>query len=380
MKFIDEVKIQLKSGKGGDGRVGFRREKFVPYGGPDGGNGGTGGSIYFEGDENVNTLVKFRGRKVYPAEDGEGGSGGEMHGKAGEDLIIYVPVGTLVFKDEPIIDEDAYLYEDQDPEEDEKDDDKKKKVVYVTPIFPDSQPGDLLVDITEHGQRVLISQGGRGGLGNTNFKSSTNQAPRHAQSGEQGEMLPLKLELKLIADIALVGLPNAGKSTLIATISSAKPKIADYPFTTLTPNLGVVKVDQDDSIVVADIPGLIEDAAEGKGLGIQFLKHIERTSALVHLIDCSMLLEPAEAIEDYATVRAELLKYSDRIAKKPEIICLTKTDAMTEEEIDRFQAEMENQTDKKVLVISSVTGKNLDILKRLMLKTKQQRLKEESNE
>lgn len=336
MKFIDEVKIDIKAGNGGNGCVGFRREKFVPFGGPDGGHGGTGGSVIFEGDENINTLVHFRGKKLYAAQNGENGRGSQMDGKTGENLIIRVPVGTLIF---------------------------------------DQETGVLIRDITEHGQQEMLAQGGRGGLGNSYFKTSTNQAPRYAQEGDEGEGLSVKLELKLIADIALVGLPNAGKSTLISSISAAKPKIADYPFTTLTPNLGVVKVDGD-SVVVADIPGLIEDAAEGKGLGIQFLKHIERTSALVHLVDCSMLLEPFEAIEDYATVRSELLKYKDAVAYKPEIVCLTKIDAMTEDEIQRFKAAMEEHLDKKVLVISSVSGLNLDLLKRLMLKTK---IKKEEN-
>jgi GTP-binding protein len=340
MKFIDEVRIEVSSGKGGDGKVGFRREKFVEFGGPDGGNGGTGGSITIIGDENVNTLINFRGRKVYNAKDGGPGAGSQMHGAAGEEMQLKVPVGTLVY---------------------------------------DEETGVLLKDITEHGQSEVICKGGRGGLGNTYFKSSTNQAPRYAQKGEDGQAYQLKLELKLIADIALVGLPNAGKSTCISSISAAKPKIADYPFTTLEPNLGVVKVG-DESLVVADIPGLIEDAAEGKGLGIQFLKHIERTSALVHLIDCSMLLEPAEAIEDYATVRSELLKYEDTIAVKPEIICLTKIDAMSDEDITRFQEEVENNLDKKVLAISSVSGRNMDQLKRLMLKTKTDMLAAQAKE
>ncbi|MBC77215.1 MAG: GTPase ObgE [Halobacteriovoraceae bacterium] len=330
MKFIDEVKIEVSSGKGGNGGVHFRREKFVPFGGPDGGNGGRGGNIYIVGDENINTLMNYRGRKQYNAPDGENGKGSQMDGATGEDLVLKVPVGTLIFH--------------QETEE-------------------------LLFDIVEHDQKELIAQGGRGGLGNAFFKSATNQAPRFAQEGEEGVHLPLKLELKLIADIALIGLPNAGKSTLISSISAAKPKIADYPFTTLTPNLGVVKVD-DDSLVVADIPGLIEQASEGKGLGIQFLKHIERTSSLVHLVDCSMLLDPYEALEDYATVKNELLKYKEELGHKPEIVCLTKIDAMTEEEISKFQKTMEETLDKKVLPISSVSGRNLDLLKRLMLKTK----------
>lgn len=340
MKFIDEVEIEIASGKGGDGAVSFRREKYVPYGGPDGGNGANGGSLYFEGDENLNTLVNFRGRKVYRAPNGESGRGSQMDGATGEDLIIKVPVGTLIYNVET---------------------------------------GLLMEDITEHGQRKLIAEGGRGGLGNTYFKSSTNQAPQYAQQGQPGTTFRVKLELKLIADIALVGLPNAGKSTLISSISAAKPKIADYPFTTLEPNLGVVKVDKD-SLVVADIPGLIEDAAEGKGLGHQFLKHIERTSALVHLIDCSMLLDPAEAMADYATVRHELLKYDhDQFYNKPEIICLTKIDAMSEEEIQHFQQYMEENVQKKCLPISSVSGRNLDLLKRIMLKTKHVKNDKEQN-
>lgn len=331
MKFIDEVQIEIQSGDGGNGIVHFRREKFVPYGGPDGGSGGSGGNVYIEGDENINTLVNFRGRKFYQAQNGENGKKSQMDGATGEDIILKVPVGTLVFN---------------------------------------SESGELLKDITSHGQKELMAQGGRGGLGNMNFKTSTNQAPRYAQKGEPGETIPIKLELKLIADIALVGLPNAGKSTLISSISAARPKIADYPFTTLEPNLGVVKVDSDNSLVVADIPGLIEDASEGKGLGHKFLKHIERTSALVHLVDCSMLLEPFEALEDYSTIRSELLKYKDELAYKAEIVCLTKIDAMTQEEIDKFVTYMEVELDKKVLPISSVSGLNLDVLKTLMLKTK----------
>jgi len=341
MKFIDEVNIQVQSGNGGKGSVSFRREKHVPYGGPEGGNGGKGGDVYILGDENINTLVNFRGRKVYPAEHGQNGRNHQMDGSHGEDLILHVPVGTLVY---------------------------------------DKESESLLKDITTHNQRELIARGGKGGLGNMYFKSSTNQAPRFAQEGEVGKTIDLHLELKLIADIALVGLPNAGKSTLISSISSAKPKIADYPFTTLTPNLGVVKLGEEDSLVVADIPGLIEDAADGKGLGIQFLKHIERTSALVHLIDCSMLVEPYEAIEQYATIRGELLKYKEAVAWKPEIICLTKIDAMSEEEITKFQEAMEAHADKKVLPISSVSGRNLDHLKELMLKTKHSNTDKKSTE
>src|SRR5690606_5874395 len=257
--------------------------------------------------------------KTYRADDGQNGAGAQMDGSAGKDIILKVPVGTLVKYQET---------------------------------------GVVIFDITEHGQKELIAQGGRGGLGNTYFKSSTNQAPRYAQDGEDGQHFNLHLELKLIADIALVGLPNAGKSTLISAISQARPKIADYPFTTLEPNLGVVKIDDENAIVVADIPGLIADAAEGKGLGHKFLKHIERTSALVHLVDCSMLLEPYEAMEDYATIRAELLKYSDNIANKKEIVCLTKIYAMTEEESERIVITLEKELAKKVLPISDASWTN----------------------
>ncbi len=335
MRFIDEVNIEVGSGDGGDGKVSFRREKFVPYGGPDGGNGANGGSVFFEGDENINTLVNFRGRKVYKASNGGGGQGSQMDGATGADYIIKVPVGTLIFN---------------------------------------SEDGTLIDDITEHGQRKLLAEGGRGGLGNTYFKTPTNQAPRKAQAGQPGITIPIRLELKLIADIALVGLPNAGKSTLISAISNSRPKIADYPFTTLEPNLGVVKVDNENSIVVADIPGLIEDASEGKGLGHTFLKHIERTSALVHMIDCSMLVDPEEAMGDYAVIRNELLKYDhEQFYNKPEIICLTKIDAMSEEEIAEYQKFMEEHLDKKVLPISSVSGRNIDTLKRIMFKTKERK-------
>lgn len=329
MRFIDEVKITLISGNGGHGCSGFRREKFVPFGGPDGGDGGDGGSIFLEADEGLNTLVHFRGKKVYQAQDGGAGAGRQMHGAFGEDLIVRVPIGTI-----------ARLVE----------------------------TGEVIADLKAHGERVLLAKGGRGGLGNVNFKTSTNQAPRYAQDGEEGKTFEVELELKLLADIALVGLPNAGKSTLISVISSAKPKIADYPFTTLEPNLGVVKLGEK-SFVVADIPGLIENASEGKGLGIKFLKHIERTEAFVHLVDCSWCLDEFEAIEQYVTVREELLKYSEALGSKKEIICLTKIDAMTEEEIQKFQDFFESQLDKKVLPISGVSGRNIDNLKVLMLKS-----------
>lgn len=331
MRFIDEVNIEIVSGDGGKGCVGFRREKYVPMGGPDGGDGGNGGSVILEGDEGLNTLMHFRGQKVFKAEDGHKGMGSNMNGPNGNDLILKVPVGTLVYHQET---------------------------------------GDLICDITEHGQRFIACQGGRGGKGNAFFKSATNQTPRFAQLGEPGVNIPVHLELKLLADIALIGLPNAGKSTLISAISAARPKIADYPFTTLEPNLGVVTVN-DKTLVVTDIPGLIEGAAEGKGLGIKFLKHIERTSALVHLIDCSMFLEEYEAIEAYSIVREELEKFNPDLLNKKEIVCLTKIDAMTEEEIEKFRSSMEEQLDRKVLPISGVSGRNIELLKQLMIRTKE---------
>jgi GTP-binding protein len=254
-----------------------------------------------------------------------------MTGAQGNDLLLKVPVGTLI---------------------------------------TDKVTGNVLCDITEHGQRYIAAEGGRGGLGNSAFKTSVKQTPNFAQNGEPGTAVQIHLEIKLLADIALIGLPNAGKSTLISAISAARPKIADYPFTTIEPNLGVVQLGEK-SIVVTDIPGLIEGAAEGKGLGIKFLKHIERTAALVHLIDCSMFLEEFEAIEAYATIRTELEKYSPDMLNKKEIVCLTKIDAMTEEEIEKFRSHMEEQLDRRVLPISGVSGRNIDVLKQLMLKTKE---------
>jgi GTP-binding protein len=328
MKFIDEVALTLISGHGGPGAVSFRREKSAEFGGPDGGDGGKGGSITFIADEGFNTLFHFRGKKVYRAENGGDGLNKMMNGKNGEELLLKVPVGTLV---------------------------------------RDTETNELIADFTEHGQMITLCEGGIGGQGNINFKSSTNRTPTFAQSGRPGKELKLILELKLLADIAIIGQPNAGKSTLISVISSAKPKIADYPFTTLEPNLGVVSVGEK-TIVVADIPGLIENASEGKGLGIKFLKHIERTSAFVHLVDVSWCLDGFEAFDQYVVVRQELEKYNPALMAKKEIICLTKIDAMTDEEIKKFVDFFEEQLDKKVLPLSAVAGKNVDALKNLMLK------------
>lgn len=329
MKFIDEVKITVISGRGGDGCVGFRREKYIPFGGPDGGDGGDGGSIYFRASEGMNTLMNFRGKKLYKAQAGGSGAGRQMYGAYGEDLIIDVPPGTII---------------------------------------RNVETNEIIADLTDTTDKVLVAEGGRGGLGNMNFKTSTNQAPRKATIGKDGVEIELELELRLLADIALVGLPNAGKSTLISSISAAKPKIADYPFTTLEPNLGVVALGEK-SFVVADIPGLIEDASEGKGLGIKFLKHIERTKSIVHLVDVSWCLDEFEAFEQYVVIRDELAKYSEDLSWKKEIVCLTKIDAMTDEEIQKFVDFFEEQIDRKCLPISSVSGKNIDVLKSVMLKT-----------
>lgn len=328
MKFIDEVQIDVVAGHGGPGVINWRREKYVPRGGPDGGNGGRGGHVYFEADEGVNTLVHFRGIKTFRAEDGEKGGSMTADGRMGEDLIIKVPPGTLIM-------------------------DRNTDVV--------------LFDLKLHGEKILVAEGGLGGKGNAYFKSSVNQAPEFAQSGLPGKELQLKLELKLLADVALIGMPNAGKSTLISRLSAAKPKIADYPFTTLEPNLGVVTLG-DKSLVLADVPGLIEGAHSGKGLGVKFLKHIERCKALVHLVDCCMCVDEFEAYDQFITVRAELEKYDQDLVNKREVVCLTKIDAMSEEEIERFKLFFEQQLDRKVLPISASSGRNLDALVPLLFR------------
>jgi GTP-binding protein len=330
MRFIDEVTITVISGNGGSGCSSFRREKFYPLGGPDGGDGGDGGSIFVQANNGVNTLVEYRSKRIFKAAHGQDGRNKQMHGSYAEDLVLDVPVGTII---------------------------------------RDAETGEVIADLTEHDEKILLAEGGRGGIGNIHFKSSVNQAPKNFTPGKPGREIEIELELKLIADIALIGLPNAGKSTMISAISAAKPKIADYPFTTLEPNLGVVKMDENTSFVVADIPGLIEDASEGKGLGIKFLKHIERTKAFVHLVDVSWCLDEFEAFEQYVTIREELRKYNEDLLNKKELVCLTKIDAMTEEEIEKYVNFFEEQIDRKVLPVSTVSGKNVGLLKSLMLKT-----------
>lgn len=295
MKFVDEARVLVRAGKGGNGSVSFHREKFVPFGGPDGGDGGDGGSVYVQADESLNTLSEFRFSRRWIAEDGEKGMGGNRTGAKGEDLTLKVPVGTMVY--------------DEDTDE-------------------------LLADLTSHAQKMLLAQGGFHGLGNTRYKSSTNRAPRQSKPGTDGEERNLRLELKVLADVGLLGLPNAGKSTFIAAVSSAKPKIANYPFTTLHPNLGVVAVTPVDSFVVADIPGLVAGAAEGHGLGMQFLRHLSRTSILLHLVDVSPYSDSGgDTVNDIVSINQELVKFSDELGDKEQWLVLNKIDLLSQEEL-----------------------------------------------
>jgi GTP-binding protein len=319
--FVDEVDIQVAAGHGGAGALSFRREKFVPRGGPDGGNGGKGGSVYLVADPHRNTLVHFRFTSEFAAKRGGQGEGSLRTGRDADDLEIPVPVGTTVYKHDPLI--------------------------------PDSE--QFVADLTTVGERVLVAQGGRGGLGNAHFATSTNRAPRKHQPGEPGEEFHLRLRLKLLADVGLVGFPNAGKSTFIARISAAKPKIADYPFTTLTPNLGVVTMSGDRSFVVADVPGLIEGAHEGHGLGHQFLRHIERTKVLVHLVDVSGA-SGRDPVDDFDTIRKELELYNRELIEKPHLVAANKIDAVDDpDRITRLEARA-RELNLPFFRVSAVTG------------------------
>src|ERR1700716_2089440 len=293
MKFIDEARIEVHSGKGGDGAVSFRREKNVPRGGPDGGDGGSGGSVYAVADRNINTLVEYRFARIPRAGDGEHGRGAQCNGKGADDVVLRVPAGTVI---------------------------------------TNAETGETVADLAEHEQIALLARGGKGGLGNVNFKSSTNRAPRKATPGESGEHRALKLELKVLADVGLLGLPNAGKSTFIRAVSAARPKVADYPFTTLHPHLGVVRVGVDRSFVIADIPGLIEGAAEGAGLGHQFLRHLQRTRLLLHLVDLAPFDENANPANDARAIVEELRKYDPALHRKPRWLVLNKIDMLPAEE------------------------------------------------
>ncbi|WP_026959554.1 Obg family GTPase CgtA [Aliagarivorans taiwanensis] len=296
MKFVDEAVIKVDAGDGGNGVISFRREKYVPRGGPDGGDGGDGGSVYLVADENLNTLIDYRFTRFYAAERGENGQGGNCTGKRGKDIELSVPVGTRA---------------------------------------RDEDTGEILGDLTQHKQRLLVAKGGYHGLGNTRFKSSTNRAPRKKTNGTPGEVRNLKLELLLLADVGLLGLPNAGKSTFIRSVSAAKPKVADYPFTTLIPNLGVVRQGSNRGFVIADIPGLIEGAADGAGLGVRFLKHLERCRLLLHIVDV-LPADGSDPAENAVTILNELEQYSEALAGKPRWLVFNKLDLVLEEEADEI--------------------------------------------
>lgn len=315
--FIDRVKIKVKAGDGGDGVTAFRREKFIPRGGPSGGDGGVGGDVWLESDEGVNTLLHLRYNPEHKAQRGRHGEGSNRHGKDGEGVLVKVPVGTQVF---------------------------------------DAEDNELLFDFTEPNQRFLAAKGGKGGWGNQHFATPTNRAPKYHYTGRPGEDKELQLELKLIADVGLVGFPNAGKSTLISVISAAKPKIANYPFTTLEPNLGVVDLGDFRTFVVADIPGLIEGASEGAGLGDRFLRHVERTKLLLHLVDVSSLSE-RNPVEDYEIINRELENYNPELAQRPQIVVATKLDALdAPERLEKLRAKAK-EDGKPFFEISAVTNK-----------------------
>ncbi len=304
MKFVDEARIEVQGGNGGNGAASFRREKFIPKGGPDGGDGGRGGSVYVLADRNLNTLIDYRYARKFFAKNGENGRGADCFGAGAEDIILKVPVGTLVI---------------------------------------DETTGETVADLTKHGEKALVAQGGKGGLGNLHFKSSTNRAPRQATKGEPGQYRALHLELKVLADVGLLGMPNAGKSTFISAVSNARPKVADYPFTTLVPHLGVVRVGNEQSFVLADIPGLVEGAAEGAGLGHLFLRHLSRTSLLLHVIDCAPLDPDVDPVVQARALVRELEKYNPELAQKPRWIVLNKADLLQEdkeEKIAHFKKEL----------------------------------------
>jgi GTP-binding protein len=293
MKFIDEAKIEVIAGDGGNGVASFCREKFRPFGGPDGGDGGKGGTIWAVADRNINTLVDFRYSKLHKARDGENGRGSDCYGKGADDVMLRMPVGTLI---------------------------------------TDYESGEIVADLTEHGETALLAKGGEGGWGNIHFKTSTNRAPRQKTEGKPGERRELRLELKVLADVGLLGIPNAGKSTFITAVSNARPKIADYPFTTLHPNLGVVRVSHEKSFVIADIPGLIEGAAEGAGLGHQFLRHLQRTRLLLHIVDLAPFEDTVDPVKEAKAIVKELKKYDESLYEKPRWLVLNKLDMVPEED------------------------------------------------
>ena len=317
MKFFDEARIEVLAGDGGNGCASFRREKYIPLGGPDGGDGGKGASIWAIADRNLNTLIDFRYTRVFRGQKGEHGRGSDCYGKGGEDMDLRMPVGTVI---------------------------------------TDIDSGEVIADLDRDGKRVLIAKGGTGGLGNIHFKSSTNRAPKQSTLGTPGEQRNLQLELKVLADVGLLGLPNAGKSTFIRAVSAAKPKVADYPFTTLHPNLGVVRVSDNRSFVIADIPGLIEGAAEGAGLGHRFLKHLQRTGLLLHLVDIAPFDPAADPAKDAKAILKELKKYDEALYKKPRWLLINKIDLVPEDEREaRIEALVKSYKPKKHFVISAIS-------------------------
>jgi GTP-binding protein len=323
MKFIDEAKIYVKAGDGGNGAATFRREKYIPMGGPNGGDGGRGGSIYVVADRNINTLVDYRYTRKFIGKRGENGGGADQYGAGGDDIVLRMPVGTVI---------------------------------------SNLNTGEILADLDVHDKKILLAKGGKGGLGNLHFKSSTNRAPRQKTNGEQGEEFEVTLELRVLADVGLLGLPNAGKSTLIRAVSSARPKVADYPFTTLHPNLGVVRVGAEKSFVMADVPGLIEGAADGAGLGIRFLKHLQRTRILLHLVDIAPIDPDANPVRDAKAIVGELVKHDPALADKPRWLVLNKLDLIPEEDrqaaIDKFLKAYKKATkyDGPVFPIAAISG------------------------
>lgn len=339
MKFIDEAAIEVYAGKGGDGVASFRREKFIPKGGPDGGDGGRGGSIYAVADRNINTLIDYRYAHIFRAKKGQNGRGSDCYGKGADDIILRMPVGTVI---------------------------------------TDRATGNIIVDMASNQQKVLLVKGGSGGLGNLHFKSSTNRAPRQFTQGESGQEFELKLELKVLADVGLLGLPNAGKSTLIRAVSAARPKVADYPFTTLKPNLGVVRVDQNRSFVMADIPGLIEGAAEGAGLGHRFLKHLTRTRLILHMVDMVPLDENIDPVQEAKALVAELSKYDETLYQKPRWLVLNKVDMLPEDRREQICSDFIRKLGwkEKSFAVSALTGKGCKALTYAIMEHLEQKIAE----